>query len=109
MITDTTAYELVSYGKYSYPGAMMYKEHEWLAPIPFSIPKKFFGDKEEQTATDIKTQLKDYFILQFQDFVEGKRPLNKEEYAKFLQEMLNEYDGQKWMDIMNKAYKAWKG
>lgn len=109
MITDTTAYELAAYGKYSYPGAMMYKENGWLAPIPFSIPKKYFGEGEQQAATDAKTLLNDYFTLQFQDFVEGKRPLTKEEYAKFQQEMLNEYDGQKWMDIMNKAYKAWKG
>lgn len=109
MIIDTPAYELSAYGKYSYDGAMMYKENEWLQQVTPTIPKKYYGDGEQQEATDALVLISDYVKQQCQNFIEGIRPITEEEYAKFQQEVLNEYDGQKWMDIMNAAYQAWKG
>ena len=75
-----------------------------MLPFRSNIPKKFFGDKEEQTATDIKTQLNDHFMLQFQDFVEGKRPLNKEEIRQnSSRKCSTNTTGRHGCDIMNKA------
>lgn len=109
MITDTPAYELASYGKYSYDGAMMYKENEWLQELVPSIPKKYYGEGEEQAAADAQVLCSDYILQQMQNFIEGTRPITEDEYAKFQDEVLNEYDGQKWMDIQNAARKAYKG
>jgi len=105
LLTDTEAYGLSVRGQYSWPGSQLYIENDWLQEYIAPIPLAFYGAGEKDEATDHLTAVQEYFSLQMQDFIEGKRPLNADEYAKFQQEILDE-GGAEWLDITNRAYAA---
>lgn len=107
-ICDSEAYAKTYYGKYSYAGYERYKEKEWNDPASPIIPSIYYEEGEREQLADLQTALKDFYIAECQSFIEGSRPLTADEYAKFQQEILEDYGGNEIMRIQNTAYQKWQ-
>ena len=106
-IVDSEVWEKTEYGKYAYEGAQMYKENKWLVEYHAPTPNAYFTEDEQTELTDCWNNFYEVYTAGIQDFIEGKRPVTAEEYAKFQAE-LAEAGGERWCEIQNNAYKAWK-
>lgn len=109
LIIDTDLYALTYYGNLSYDGYMMYKENEWLDDVKPVIPSSYFTSEESDELIDIQVMVQEYTAAQFQDFIDGTRPLTQEEFNKFVDECMNDYDAARWCELKNAAYAAWQG
>lgn len=107
-VTDSDCYALTTYGQYSYDGYLIYKENEWLDEVAPVLPAGYTTFEEDAELADISTVLSEYYKAQLMDFIEGKRELTPDEFAKFQDECLNEYGAARWEEIMNNAYAAWQ-